>query len=170
MTTASHATAEMTPLSQTHDAGLPESARTAVVEGLRSVLADTYTLYLMTHKFHWNVTGMNFAPLHDLFEIHYRDLAEAVDTLAERIRALGGWSPGSYEEFQALTVITPAKGRQDAASMLRSLVEAHEAVCRSIRPVLVKADTLNDDATSDLLVTRLRYHEKTTWMLRAHLG
>lgn len=152
------------------DIGIPEEQRQRIVSGLSTALADSYTLYLKTHNFHWNVTGPMFATLHTLFEEHYTELAAAVDELAERIRALGAPSPGSYTDFQALTNVPEAKGVPDALDMVRQLVEDHETVVRTMRSVFPAADEANDEATADLLTQRLQVHEKTAWMLRSLLA
>ena len=150
--------------------GIDETSRTAIVGGLERVLADTYTLYLKTHNFHWNVTGPQFNDLHMMFMNQYTELWGAVDLVAERIRALGSFAPGSYKDFARLTSVTEADGVPAAKDMLRQLVEGHETVIRTAREVLAPADEANDQATIDLLTERLTVHEKTAWMLRSLLA
>jgi starvation-inducible DNA-binding protein len=151
--------------------GIDESSRTAIVAGLERVLADTYTLYLKTHNFHWNVTGPQFNDLHLMFMTQYTELWNAVDLVAERIRALGSFAPGSYKDFARLTSIAEADGVPAAAKdMLQQLVEGHETVIRTAREALSPADDANDQATLDLLTERLTVHEKTAWMLRSLLA
>jgi starvation-inducible DNA-binding protein len=141
----------------------------AVIEALGKLLADSYTLYLKTHNFHWNVTGPMFTTLHTLFEVEYDELALAVDEIAERIRALGAPAPGSYRAFQGLTGIKEAEGVPAATEMLRQLVQDQDAVGAAARRVLEAAQAAGDDATVDLAVRRLQVHEKNAWMLRSHL-
>ena len=152
------------------DIGIDETSRNAIVGGLERVLADTYTLYLKTHNFHWNVTGPQFNDLHMMFMNQYTELWGAVDLVAERIRALGSFAPGSYKDFARLTSITEADGVPAAKDMLRQLVEGHETVIRTAREALSPADDANDQATLDLLTERLTVHEKTAWMLRSLLA
>lgn len=149
--------------------GLPEEARQEIAHGLSKVLADSYTLYLKTHNFHWNVTGPMFTSLHVLFEEHYTELATAVDQIAERIRALGIRAPGSYSEFAKLTSIKEASGKISATEMLQQLVDAHETLIRGVRDLFPVAADNGDEATVDLLTGRLDIHEKTAWMLRSLL-
>lgn len=149
--------------------GISEEHRKTIVRGLCKVLADTYTLYVKTHKFHWNVTGPMFAELHATFEGQYTQLQTAVDDLAERIRALGEFAPGSFVEFQELTSITESKGVPPARDMIAQLLKDHETIAREIRSVLPEVDKGGDMASDDLLTGRLREHEKTAWMLRALL-
>lgn len=151
------------------DIGIPESERTQIADGLSHLLADSYTLYLLTHNFHWNVTGPMFQTLHTMFEQQYDELAVAVDDIAERIRALGVNAPGSYEEFSNLTVVSRPSGTPEALEMVRHLVVAHEAVARTARTVFPAAETARDEVTADLLTARLAVHEKTAWMLRSLL-
>jgi starvation-inducible DNA-binding protein len=141
----------------------------AVVDALRHLLADSYTLYLKTHNFHWNVTGRMFQTLHLLFEAQYTELALAVDEVAERIRALGHVAPGSYAEFSKLTRIAEAQGVPPAEEMIESLAHAQTVVVETARRVLAAAESAGDDATGDLAVRRIQVHEKNGWMLRAHL-
>ena len=150
--------------------GISEKDRTAIAKGLSRVLADTYTLYLTTHNFHWNVTGPMFNTLHLMFMGQYTELWNAVDPVAERIRSLGHPAPGSYAQFSALASLpdvpaTPPK----ALEMVRILVEGHEAVARTARELFPLADKAGDQPTADLLTQRLTVHEKTAWMLRSLL-
>ena len=147
--------------------GIPQADREKIIAGLERVLADTYTLYLKTHNFHWNVTGPMFNSLHTMFEEQYNELWTAVDELAERIRSLGAFAPGSYEAFAKLTSIKPIEGVPKAEDMVAQLVEGHETVCRTMREVFPAADAGNDESTADLLTQRLSVHEKTAWMLRS---
>ena len=147
--------------------GIEEPARKCIVEGLSRVLADSYTLYLKTHNYHWNVTGPMFQTLHLMFETHYTELALAVDMLAERIRALGFPAPGSYRQFSQLTGIKEAEGVPTAEQMVLDLIDAHETVIRSARDVIPAAEEAQDQATADLLTQRIQLHEKTAWMLRS---
>lgn len=151
------------------DIGINEQDRQEIAQGLSRLLADTYTLYLKTHNFHWNVTGPFFQTLHTMFEEQYTELAMAVDTIAERIRTLGLPAPGSYSEFAELASIKEAKGSHSAEEMIRSLVEGQEAVVRTARSVLPTADGADDQPTVDLLTERMQVHEKTAWMLRSLL-
>lgn len=149
--------------------GISEAGRTEVANGLARVLADTYTLYLKTHKYHWNVVGPQFNSLHAMFETQYDELALAVDELAERIRALGEIAPGSYREFSELTAIPEDTDHPDANAMVARLVEGHEQAARTIRDKFPAAEGANDQASVDLLTRRLDVHEKTAWMLRSLL-
>lgn len=151
------------------DIGIPEDDRKAIAEGVSKVLADTYTLYLKTHNFHWNVTGPMFNTLHTMFETQYTELAIAVDDIAERIRALGETAPGTYAAFAKLTQIEEEEGTPNAEEMIRQLVRGHEAVARTARSVFPLADAGNDEPTADLMTQRLQVHEKTAWMLRSML-
>ena len=153
----------------TIDIGIPEADRKAIADGLARVLADSYTLYLKTHNFHWNVTGPMFQTLHLMFEQHYTELATAVDEIAERIRSLGHPAPGSYAAYARLTSIEEAEGVPAAEDMIRELVKGHETVARTIRGVFPAAEKGGDEATADLLTQRLQIHEKTAWMLRSML-
>ncbi|MCC7241655.1 MAG: DNA starvation/stationary phase protection protein, partial [Acidobacteria bacterium] len=137
--------------------------------GLSRVLADTYTLYLKTHNFHWNVTGPMFQALHVMFETQYDELAIAVDDVAERIRALGLPAPGTYKEFLQLSSIKDGDGTPKALDMVRQLVEGHETVARTARQVFKVAESVSDQPTCDLLTQRMQVHEKTAWMLRSLL-
>ena len=147
--------------------GLGENARKDISEGLSRVLADTYTLYLKTHNFHWNVEGPRFRELHLMFEEQYTELATAVDDIAERIRALGCKAPGSYAAFSALGTIKEADGMPDADEMVRTLAEDHGKVIQTIRNALPSAQEAGDEASVGMMVDRLTIHEKTAWMLRA---
>lgn len=140
-----------------------------IAAGLSVLLADTYTLYLKTHNFHWNVTGPMFQTLHLMFETHYNEMALAVDLIAERIRALEQPAPGSYAEFGKLTTIKEAVGVPKAQDMIRQLLEGHEVVIQTSRRVFPAAEGAGDQATMDLLTQRLQLHEKTAWMLRSLL-
>ena len=149
--------------------GLSSETREALAQGLSTVLADTYTLYLKTHNFHWNVTGPMFQTLHVLFETHYTEQWAAVDQLAERIRALGYPAPGSYKQFAELTSIQEADGVPNAKEMIRQLADGQDAVCRSARKVVRIAEEAGDVVSADLLTQRLTIHEKNAWMLRSLL-
>jgi len=152
------------------DIGIPEANRKEIAKGVSKLLADTYTLYLKTHKFHWNVTGPMFQTLHLMFELHYNELWTATDLIAERIRALDEFAPGSYSEFAALSSIKEEKGNVKAEDMIRALVEGHEAVIRTARSIFPMAEKANDQVTIDLLTQRMQVHEKTAWMLRSLLA
>jgi starvation-inducible DNA-binding protein len=150
--------------------GIGEKDRAAIAAGLSKLLADTYTLYLTTHNFHWNVTGPMFNTLHAMFMAQYTELWNAVDPIAERIRALGHAAPGSYGQFGKLSSIADAPAKPPKAmEMVRILVEGHEAVARTARSVFPLADKADDQPTADLLTQRLDIHEKTAWMLRSLL-
>jgi len=150
--------------------GISTKDRETIAAGLSRLLADSYTLYLKTHNYHWNVTGPMFNTLHVMFEQHYTELATAVDEIAERIRALGVKAPGTYREFAALTSIDEASGNESAEDMIRQLVVGQEAVVRTAREVFPAADAANDEPTADLLTQRMQIHEKNAWMLRSMLG
>jgi starvation-inducible DNA-binding protein len=151
------------------DIGIDEKARGEIAEGLSKLLADTYTLYLKTHNFHWNVTGPMFQTLHLMFEGQYTELATAVDLIAERIRALGFPAPGTYSEFARLSSIPEAEGVPRAEDMIRQLVEGQEAVVRTAREVFPIVERSSDEPTADLLTQRMQVHEKAAWMLRSLL-
>ena len=151
------------------DIGIDRKDRLTVSEGLSHLLADTYTLYLKTHNFHWNVTGPMFQTLHAMFETQYNELALAVDVIAERIRALGETAPGSYGDFQMLSTVTVEPGVPPAVEMIRQLVAGQEAVVRTARRVFPHAEKAGDQVTMDVLTQRMQVHEKTAWMLRALL-
>ena len=150
--------------------GLSQEQRNEIADGLSALLADSYSLYLKTHNYHWNVTGQLFNTLHTMFEEQYTELAVAVDDIAERIRALGVKAPGSYSAFAALTSIGEASGDESAEEMIRQLVEGQEAVARTARKVFPAADKAGDEPTADLLTQRMQVHEKTAWMLRSMLA
>jgi starvation-inducible DNA-binding protein len=149
--------------------GIETSKREQIAHGLSRVLADTYTLYLETHNFHWNVTGPMFQTLHLMFETQYNELALAVDLVAERIRALGVTAPGTYRKFAELSSIKQGEGVPKAEDMIRLLVEGHETVARTAREVFRAAEAASDQPTCDLLTQRMQVHEKTAWMLRSLL-
>lgn len=151
------------------DIGIEAAQREEIAGGLSRVLADTYTLYLKTHNFHWNVTGPMFQTLHLMFEAHYNELALAVDLIAERIRALGFPAPGTYRQFAQLSSIKEEDGIPKAQEMIRLLVEGHETVARTARQVFKSAEGASDQPTCDLLTQRMQVHEKTAWMLRSLL-
>ena len=151
------------------DIGIAEEERVELAEGLSRLLADTYTLYLKTHNYHWNVTGPLFNTLHLMFEQQYTELAQAVDEIAERIRALGERAPGSYREFAELTSIAEESGQPDAREMIRQLVLGQEAVVRTARAILPVTSSASDEPTADLLTQRMQVHEKNAWMLRSLL-
>jgi starvation-inducible DNA-binding protein len=151
------------------DIGIEPKQRNEIADGLSRVLADSYTLYLETHNFHWNVTGPMFQTLHLMFEAQYNELALAVDLVAERIRALGVAAPGTYQKFSELSQIKQADGVPKAEDMIRRLVIGHETVARTCRGVFAVAESANDQPTCDLLTQRMQVHEKTAWMLRSLL-
>ena len=144
--------------------------RACLADGLSRALADSYTLYLKTHNYHWNVEGPQFHALHTLFEEQYTDLAQAVDEIAERIRALGHRAPGSYTEFAKLAAVREDTGHPAAKDMARQLAEDQETLGVTLRTVIKTARDADDAATEDLMVARLKVHEKNAWMLRAQLG
>jgi starvation-inducible DNA-binding protein len=141
--------------------GISDEDRAAIAQGLSRLLADTYTLYLKTHNFHWNVTGPMFSTLHLMFETQYTELALAVDLIAERIRALGYPAPGTYQAFASLSSIKDAEGVPKANDMIRELVEGQEAVVRTAREVFQVVDRASDEPSADLLTQRMQVHEKT---------
>ena len=149
--------------------GIPENDRKTIANGLAKVLADSYTLYLKTHNYHWNVTGPLFNTLHLMFEAQYTELATAVDEIAERIRALGVAAPGSYKAFTKLTEIEEETDVPSAEEMIHQLVIDQETVVRTARTVFKIADSANDEPTADLLTQRMQIHEKNAWMLRSML-
>ncbi|MFH5831406.1 Dps family protein [Halalkalibaculum sp. DA3122] len=149
--------------------GLSEEDRKAIAEGLSHLLADSYMVYLKTHNYHWNVTGELFHPLHEQFEQQYTELAEAIDEIAERIRALGHKSPGSFKEFNQLTSIKEDPEKPKALEMVRRLAIANEQVIRTAREALEAPKKADDEATIDLITQRLNVHSKAAWMLRSHL-
>lgn len=152
------------------DIGLSDAQRSAIVDHLSRLLADSYTLYLKTHNYHWNVTGPQFNALHLMFEAQYTELALAVDLIAERIRALGMPAPGSYSAYAKLTSIAEASGGESAEEMVRQLVLGQEAVVRTARAAFPVADEAHDEPTADLLTQRMQVHEKNAWMLRSLLA
>jgi starvation-inducible DNA-binding protein len=156
-------------MSQNINIGIPEQQRREVAHSLSKLLADTYTLYLKTHNFHWNVTGPMFQTLHILFMEQYTEMWNATDTIAERIRSLDEVAPGSYSEFSKLTSVAEAKGVPPAREMITQLLDGHEAVIRTARAAVPAAEKANDEASLDLLTQRLQLHEKTAWMLRSLL-
>ncbi|CAG9296330.1 Dps family protein [Celerinatantimonas diazotrophica] len=149
--------------------GIDEKDRVEIASGLSRLLADSYTLYVKTHYYHWNVTGPMFNTLHLMFETQYNELALAVDLIAERIRALGVFAPGTYHEFASLTVIEEDKSVPKAEEMIQNLVIGQEAVVRTARSLYDAVNKANDEATADLLTQRIQLHEKTAWMLRSLL-
>jgi starvation-inducible DNA-binding protein len=151
------------------DIGISEKDRKAIATGLGRLLADTYTLYLMTHNFHWNVKGPMFNTLHLMFEAQYNELALAVDTIAERIRALGYPAPGTYAEFIQLSSIKEVKGQPTAEQMIKHLVQGQESVVRTARSLFEIVEKASDEPTADVLTQRMQLHEKTAWMLRSLL-
>ncbi len=151
------------------DIGINEKDRAKIAGGLSKLLADSYTLYLKTHNYHWNVTGPMFNTLHLMFETQYTELATAVDLIAERIRALGHVAPGSYKAYAKLTKITEDDDVPAATQMIKNLVTGHEQVAKTARELFPVADKASDEPTADLITQRLQVHEKTAWMLRSLL-
>lgn len=151
------------------DIGIPEGSRKGIAKGLSSLLADSYTLYLKTHNYHWNVTGPMFQTLHLMFEEQYTELATAVDVIAERIRSLGIHAPGSYTQFSELASVKEEIGVPSATNMIKDLVLSHEMTAKTARSVFPSAEEGKDEATMDLLTQRIQLHEKTAWMLRSLL-
>jgi starvation-inducible DNA-binding protein len=149
--------------------GIKPKERKEITEGLSRLLADSYTLYLKTHNYHWNVEGPMFNTLHLMFETQYTELALAVDTIAERIRALGEPAPGSYKAFSKLSSIDEEERVPDAETMIANLVKGQEAVVRTARSIFPAAERANDEPTADLLTQRMQIHEKNAWMLRSML-
>ena len=147
--------------------GIDPEQRAEIAQGLKRLLAESYTLYLQTHNFHWNVTGPQFRELHLLFEEHYTELAVAVDDIAERIRTLGVNAPGTYKQFAELSSIEEVEGVPCAQEMIEILTASHERVVRTCRAVLKKAQAATDESSAALISDRMRIHEKTGWMLRA---
>lgn len=154
---------------QTINIGISEGDRKKIADGLSRLLADSYTLYLKTHNFHWNVTGPQFQTLHLMFEGQYTELAGAVDLIAERIRSLGVPAPGTYKEFAKLTKITEPDGVPTATEMIEQLVEGQEIVVQTARSMFDLVDKAGDEVSADLLTQRMQLHEKTAWMLRSML-
>lgn len=151
------------------DIGINDKDREKIANGLNRLLADSYTLYLMTHNFHWNVKGPMFNTLHLMFEGQYTELALAVDTIAERIRALGFPAPGTYGEFVKLSSIKEVQGQPDAMTMVKHLVEGAESVVKTARSIFPVVEKASDEPTADLLTQRMQLHEKNAWMLRSLL-
>mgnify|MGYP000910658571 CR=1 FL=1 len=149
--------------------GMSDQQRESIAKGLSQLLANSYTLYLKTHNYHWNVRGPMFHSLHTMFETQYNELALAVDDIAERIRALGFLAPGSYSEFAALSSIKEGDSKNDAHAMIRELVEGQETIVRICHEIFPLAEEAIDEPTVDLLTTRMQAHEKTAWMLRVLL-
>ncbi|HMW56741.1 MAG TPA: Dps family protein [Accumulibacter sp.] len=149
--------------------GISASERAKIAQGLSALLADSYTLYLMTHNFHWNVTGPMFNTLHLMFMGQYTEQWNALDVIAERIRALGHPAPGTYKEFSRMSSIREVEGTPKATEMIRHLVDAQEATARTARELFPVVNAANDQPTADLLTQRLEVHEKTAWMLRSLL-
>lgn len=147
--------------------GINKENRLEIANGLKRLLADSYTLYLQTHNFHWNVTGLQFRELHLMFEEHYTELAIAVDDIAERIRTLDVPAPGTYKEFSKLSSIKEVDGVPSSAKMVEILTKGHEQVIRTARDVLKIAQATDDESTASLVSDRMGIHEKTAWMLRA---
>jgi starvation-inducible DNA-binding protein len=167
---AKKASKRSNPVAASIDIGISKQDRAAIAAGLSKLLADTYTLYLTTHNFHWNVTGPMFNSLHDMFMTQYTELWNAVDPIAERIRAVGHVAPGSYAEFGKLSSLPDAPASPPKAlKMVRILVEGHEAVARTARGLLPVVEAASDEPTTDILVQRLTVHEQTAWMLRSLL-
>lgn len=140
-----------------------------VVDDLKELLADSYILYLKTQNYHWNVVDPRFAMLHKLFEEQYDDLAEAVDTIAEQIRALDAKAPGTMKEFLELTRLKEASGREKGSAMVKALHKDHQSMVKSLNEMIVNAQEEGDEGTADLMIERLRVHQKTAWMLKSHL-
>ncbi len=151
------------------DIGIPEARRQQIAESLTKLLANTYTLYLKTHNFHWNVTGPHFQQLHALFETHYTELALGVDEVAERIRALGAFAPGSYAQYSKLASIKEEEGQPNWENMVNQLVLGYEILIRNCRDVLALAQEVNDESTNALVGEHMAAHEKRAWMLRSHI-
>lgn len=149
--------------------GIPKKNLTELHESLRNFLANTYTLYLKTQNFHWNVKGPQFFSLHLLFQKHYEELAEAVDEIAERLTSLESHVDGSFSDFNQRSTIKESKGMPSAEQMLQELVEGHETLCTMGRPFIRRFQELEDEVSADLMIKRLTFHEKAAWMLRSHL-
>jgi starvation-inducible DNA-binding protein len=149
--------------------GISEKDRTKIADGLSRLLADTYTVYLKTHNFHWNVEGPMFQTLHILFMEQYTEAWNAIDLIAERIRSLGHYAPGTYKQYQKLASIKETEGIPKARKMMELLIEGQEAIVRTARSVLPIADKANDEPTLDLLTQRMQIHEKNAWILRSLL-
>jgi starvation-inducible DNA-binding protein len=158
------------PAPATLDIGIPEAQLGAITEGLSRLLADTYTLYLKTHNYHWNVTGPQFNTLHTMFMTQYTELGLAVDEIAERIRALGAWAPGSYSDYARLATVKEASGVPSAEAMVAELAADQATVVRTARALFPAVEAASDEPTADLLTQRMQVHEKTAWMLRAMIA
>ncbi len=152
------------------DTGMSKKDREKIADGLSRLLADSYTLYLKTHNFHWNVTGPQFNTLHTMFMDQYTELWNALDLIAERIRALGFPAPGTYREFVKLTVIKESEGVPNATEMLKQLLAGQEAVVKTARSLMPAVNKASDEPSADLLTQRMQIHEKNAWMLRSMLG
>jgi len=152
------------------DIGINKDDRESVSTQLKVLLADSYTLYLQTHNFHWNVTGPSFIQLHTMFEEHYTELAVAVDDIAERIRSLGFNAPGTYKEFSQLSTFDEVAGTPAATEMVEILTRSHESVVKTCRSALEVAQASNDESSAALISDRMRVHEKTAWMLRSQIA
>ncbi len=151
------------------DTGISEKERAKIAEGLSRLLADSYTVYLKTHNFHWNVEGPMFQTLHILFMQQYTETWNAIDLIAERIRSLGHYAPGTYKQYQKLASIKETEGNPKATRMIELLIEGQEAIVRTARSVIPVADKASDEPTLDLLTQRMQVHEKNAWMLRSLL-
>jgi starvation-inducible DNA-binding protein len=151
------------------DTGIPAKQRLAIARGLSRLLADTYMVYLKTHSFHWNVEGPMFQTLHQMFMEQYTETWNAIDLIAERIRSLGEYAPGTYREYSRLTRIKETDGVPRAEQMIKLLIQGQEAIVRTAREILPVADNANDEPTVDLLTQRMQVHEKNAWMLRSLL-
>lgn len=150
--------------------GISKKSRKKIASGLSKLLADSYILYLKTHNYHWNVEGPMFNTLHQMFMVQYTELWNALDLIAERIRALGEYAPGSYSQYSKLTSLKESDNIPNAEGMIKDLLEGHELVARTSRGVFESAEEGNDEATLDLLTQRIQLHEKTAWMLRSLLA
>ncbi len=157
-------------MTQAINIGIDQEDRVAIANGLSRLLADSYTLYLKTHNFHWNVTGPMFNTLHQMFEQQYVELATAVDEIAERIRALGVVAPGSYTQFAELSTVQEERGVPSAEEMIAQLVRDQETIVRTARDVFPLTEAAQDEPSADLLTQRMQIHEKTAWMLRAMIS
>jgi starvation-inducible DNA-binding protein len=162
--------ADFSSTSQEINIGINEKDRKLVCRGLSKLLADSYLLYLKTQNYHWNVTGKMFQPLHLLFEEQYKELAESVDVIAERIRALGEFAPATFSSFSKLTSIKEENSIPTAEEMIQSLVQGNEAVVTTAREMMAQAEDAEDDVTADLLIERMQVHEKNAWMLRSMIS
>lgn len=156
-------------MTQKINISIPEKEREEIAGGLKKLLADTYTLYLKTHNYHWNVTGPMFQTLHTMFMEQYTELWNSIDEIAERIRSLGHFAPGSYKDYTKLSSIQEEDSVPKAKDMIRNLVSGHEMTIKTARAIIDPADAANDESTLDLVTQRLTVHEKTAWMLRSLL-